>query len=379
MRICKKCIQPDTRPGVFFNDRSVCGACLWEDEKKKIDWTERKKELEIIVNDAKKSNAVYDCVIGVSGGKDSTKQAVTARDELGLNCLLVNYQPENITDLGRKNIENLKSLGFDLISIRPNPKIMMKVTRHDFFNHLNFVKASEFPLYASTYIIAEKFKIPLIIQGENPGLTVGTSLTGVGTDSDALKAYQLQTLSMGIQEYLSVDGITEKDLYFFHYDIQKLLDLNVKGIWLQYYLKEWSSTGNAKFSKEYGFQGRENVKPEEIGTYVSFNACDSDFVHVNQMLKFMKFGFGQCMDHVCYDLRDNLMDRKTAIDLVLKYDGKCAEHYIDKFCTYIEISKDEFWQTVDKFRGKMLLKKDGQYYNEFHEKLKQEYDNEISH
>ena len=379
MRICKKCIQPDTRPGVFFNKESVCGACLWEDEKKKIDWDERKKELEIIVNDAKKSNAVYDCVIGVSGGKDSTKQAVTARDELGLNCLLVNYQPENITDLGRKNIENLKSLGFDLISIRPNPKIMMKVTRHDFFNHLNFVKASEFPLYASAYIIAEKFKIPLIIQGENPGLTVGTSLTGVGTDSDALKAYQLQTLSMGIQEYLSVDGITEKDLYFFHYDIQKLLDLNVKGIWLQYYLKEWSSTGNAKLSKEYGFQGRENVKPEEIGTYVSFNACDSDFVHVNQMLKFMKFGFGQCMDHVCYDLRDNLMDRKTAIDLVLKYDGKCAEHYIDKFCTYIEISKDEFWQTVDKFRGKMLLKKDGQYYNEFHEKLKQEYDNEINH
>ena len=300
MRICKKCIQPDTRPGVFFNDRSVCGACLWEDEKKKIDWTERKKELEIIVNNAKKSNAVYDCVIGVSGGKDSTKQAVTARDELGLNCLLVNYQPENITDLGRKNLENLKSLGFDLISIRPNPKIMMKVTRHDFFNHLNFVKASEFPLYASTYIIAEKFKIPLIIQGENPGLTVGTSLTGVGTDSDALKAYQLQTLSGGIQEYLNVDGITENDLYFFHYDVQKLLDLHVKGIWIQYFLKEWSSTGNAEFSKKYGFQERKDTKPEEIGTYVPFNACDSDFVHVNQMLKFIKFGFGQCMDCLLY-------------------------------------------------------------------------------
>ena len=320
MRICTKCIQPDTRPGVFFNEESVCGACLWEDEKKKIDWAERKKELEIIANDAKKSNAVYDCAIGVSGGKDSTKQAVTARDELGLNCLLVNYQPENITELGRKNLENLKSLGFDLISIRPNPKIMMKVTKHDFFNYLNFVKASEFPLYASTYIIAEKFKIPLIIQGENPGLTVGTSLTGVGTDSDALKAYQLQTLSGGIQEYLDIDDITQKDLYFFHYDVQKLLDLNVKGIWIQYYLKEWSSTGNAEFSKKYGFQERENIKPEEIGTYVRFNACDSDFVHVNQMLKFMKFGFGQCMDHVCYDLRDKLMDRKTAIDLVLKYD-----------------------------------------------------------
>ena len=53
MRICTKCIQPDTRPGVFFNEESVCGACLWEDEKKKIDWAERKKELEIVVKKKK--------------------------------------------------------------------------------------------------------------------------------------------------------------------------------------------------------------------------------------------------------------------------------------------------------------------------------------
>ena len=372
LKICSKCIQPNTRPGVYFNAESTCGACLWEDEKKKIDWSKRKKELDTIVNDAKRANAVFDCVIGVSGGKDSTKQAITAREELGLNCLLVNYQPENITELGRKNLDNLKSLGFNLISIRPNPKIMMKLTKHDFFNHLNFVKASEFPLYASTYIIAEKFKIPLIIQGENPGLTMGTSLTGVGTDSDALKAYQLQTLSKGIDEYLNIDGITENDLYFFHYNVQKLLDHNVRGIWLQYYLKEWSSAGNSEFSKKYGFQDRQNIKPEEIGTYVSYNACDSDFVHVNQMLKFVKFGFGQCMDHVCYDLRDNLINRKTAIDLVLKYDGRCAEQLIDKFCNYIQISKDEFCRTVEKFRGDIWYKKDGKWINKLHQQLEKE-------
>jgi len=374
LKICSRCIQPNTRPGVFFDDKSVCGACLWEDEKKIIDWDKRKKELDTIVNNAKRSNAIYDCVIGVSGGKDSTIQAITARDKLGLKCLLVNYQPENITDLGRKNLENLKSLGFNLISIRPNPKIMTKLTKYDFFNHLNFVKASEFPLYASTYIIAEKFKIPLIIQGENPGLTMGTSLTGVGKDSDALKAYQLQTLSKGIQEYLNIDGISENDLYFFHYDVKKLLDLNVKGIWLQYYLKEWSSTGNYEFSKKYGFQGRQDVNPAEIGTYVSFNACDSDFVHVNQMLKFIKFGFGQCMDHVCYDLRDHLMDRKKAIELVLKYDGKCTDHYIDKFCNYIQISRNEFYATIEKFRGNIWYKKDGIWINKLHERLEKELD-----
>ena len=374
MKICKKCIQPDTRPGILFNNESICGACLWEEERKLIDWDKRRDELRKIAQNAKnKSNGPYDCVIGVSGGKDSTKQAITARDELELRCLLVNYEPENITELGRQNIENLKLQGFDVITIRPNPNIMKKLIKYDFLKHLNPVKASEFPLYSSTYIIAEKFEIPLIIQGENPGLTVGASLTGVGTDSDALKAYQLQTLSNGWKEYLNVDGITEDDLYLFHYDVNKLRQLDIQGIWIQYFLKEWSYRGNAEFSKKFGFKEREKIEPNEIGTYVGFAQIDSDLVHVNQMLKYIKFGFGQCMDHVCYDIRDELMDRKTAIELVLKYDGKCADRYVNDFCKYIEISQNEFWETAEKFRGDIWYN-DGKLCNKLHDSLQNELD-----
>ena len=374
MKICKKCIQPDTRPGILFNNESICGACLWEEERKLIDWDKRRDELRKIAQNAKnKSDGPYDCVIGVSGGKDSTKQAITARDELELRCLLVNYEPENITELGRQNIENLKLQGFDVITIRPNPNIMKKLIKYDFLKHLNPVKASEFPLYSSTYIIAEKFKIPLIIQGENPGLTVGASLTGVGTDSDALKAYQLQTLSNGWKEYLNVDGITEDDLYLFHYDVNKLRQLDIQGIWIQYFLKEWSYRGNAEFSKKFGFKEREKIEPNEIGTYVGFAQIDSDLVHVNQMLKYIKFGFGQCMDHVCYDIRDELMDRKTAIELVLKYDGKCADRYVNDFCKYIEISQNEFWETAEKFRGDIWYN-DGKLCNKLHDSLQNELD-----
>ena len=371
LKICSKCIQPNTRPGIFFNKESICGACLWEEEKNKINWNERIKELRNIVEDAKDKKADYDCVIGVSGGKDSTKQAITARDALGLKCLLVNYQPENITDIGVENMENLKQNGFDVLSIRPNPKIMQKLVKYDFFNYLNPVKATEFSLYSSAYIIAEKFNIPLVIQGENPGLTVGTSLTGVGKDSDALKAYQLQTLSKGFNEYLEIDGISEKELFLFHYDVKKLIAQNTKGIWLQYFLKEWTYRGNAEFSSKYGFKGRENFKPEDIGTYIGFGSLDSDLVHVNQMLKFIKFGFGFCMDHVCYDIRDGNLNRKEAIELVLKYDGKCADHYINDFCNYIEISQDVFWKTVEKFRGD-IWNKDNGLNNKIHDLLEKE-------
>lgn len=158
MKFCTKCVQPDSRPGIYFNDEGICGACLYQDDvEKNIDWPKREKELKKIAVWAKKKGKKnnYDCVIGVSGGKDSTFQALYAKDRLGLRALLVNCEPGGITEIGRKNIENLKNLGFDTISIRPNPKIMQKLIKKDFYEHLNPVKVTEFPLFAVSYIIAD--------------------------------------------------------------------------------------------------------------------------------------------------------------------------------------------------------------------------------
>lgn len=358
MKICKKCIQPDTRPGIYFNKDGICGACLWTEEKKKIDWKTRENKLQKIAEWAKKTTkSNYDCVIGVSGGKDSTKQALTARDRLGLRCLLVNSEPDEITEIGRYNIENLKNLGFDVISLRPNPKIMKKLVKRDFYKYLNPVKITEYSLYSSSYIVADQFNVPLIIQGENVGLTFGVSLTGVGKGFNALKINESHTLSSGWEEYLEVDGIEERDLYMFHYDRKRLEKKGVRGIWIQYFLKEWSYRGNAEFAQKHGLRSRPtDFDPNSIGTYMPFAQLDTDMHVVNQMLKYIKLGFGECMDHACYDLRDGIITRDEAIDLVRKYDGKCAEHYIENFCDYIGITIDEFWRVAKKFRGPMWVK-----------------------
>jgi len=371
LKICKECIQPDTRPGIFFDENGVCGACLWEKEKNEIDWNKRNQELELIVKHAKSTkNSTYDCAIGVSGGKDSTFQAITARDRCGLNCLLVNNQPDNLTEIGKQNIENLKNLGFDVITIRPNTKVMKKLVKYDFLKNLNPVKATEFPLYSSTYIIADKFQIPLIIQGENPGLTLGTRLTGVGTDSNALKANELQTLSSGWEVYLQVEGIQKEDLYWLHYDRKNLELNNTKAIWLNYFTPEWSQKGNAEFSKKLGLKWRdENFDPNSIGTYSPYFQLDTNLTQVNQFLKFIKFGFGQCMDHACYDIRDGHLSREEAIDLVFKYDGKCAPEYITELCQYIEISIDHFWEIVEKFRGGVWYKEENEWKNKIWDEL----------
>ncbi|MBN3039641.1 MAG: N-acetyl sugar amidotransferase [Candidatus Omnitrophica bacterium] len=357
MRYCKKCVQPDTRPGIYFNKNSVCGACLYqEDVNRNIDWISRERELRDIVKWAKETTkAAYDCVIGISGGKDSTFQALYARDRLGLRVLLANSEPEGITAIGAYNIENLIQQGFDTIKLRPNPGVIKKLIKRDFYKFLNPVKVTEYSLWSSAYIIADKFDIPLIIQGENPGLTLGARNTGVGTDGDALKANNQNTLSEDWRSYVD-EQISEKDMFVYHYDQEALRRKGIRGLWLQYYAKEWSMSHNAEFSKAHGLRVRESFNPEDIGTYGEFYQMDSDLVQLNQMLKHIKFGFGQCTDHACYDIRAGRITRKEAIELVRKYDGKCAQRFIKQFCDLIDISIEEFWRVADSFRGPMWKK-----------------------
>ena len=358
MKICKRCIQPDTRPQVYFNEEGICGACLWEEEKKTIDWGSREKELHDIAKWAKRNTkSNYDCIIGVSGGKDSTFQAITARDKLGLRCLLVNGEPDGITELGKQNIENLKNLGFDVVSLRPNPKIMKKMMKRDFYKYLNPQKITEYALYSSAYIIADQFDIPLIIQGENGALTLGVTLTGLGTDGNALRVNESNTLGTGWKEYLEDDEIEEKDLFMYHYDRKNLEKKEYKAIWIQYYLKEWSFFHNAEFALKYGFKGHsEEFDLTTIGTFVPYAQIDSDLTQVSQMLKNIKFGFGHANDHACYAIRDGRITREKALELVKKYDGKCADIYIKKLCSHLEIPIEEFWSVAEKFRGNMWEK-----------------------
>ena len=354
MRYCSRCVQPDTRPNIYFSEDGVCGACLWESEKITIDWTRRENELKDIAEWAKTSTrGPYDCIVGVSGGKDSTFQALYARDRLGLHTLLVSGEPDGMTDIGKKNIENLKQLGFDVITLRVNPNILRKLVKHDFFANGNPGRATEYPLWASAYIIATHFNIPLVIQGENPGQTLGLrSVEGVG--GDALSILRHDTVSADPFHEYTTEGITCDDLFMYRFRLEDVLDKGIKAIWLSYYAKEWSQPHNAKFSRDHGLTIRpSDTDPYEIGTYRFFSQLDARLLEVNQLLKYIKFGFGQATDHACYDIRDNLITREEGIFLVKELDGKCGHKFIQEFCSYIDITENEFWTHANSFRGSM--------------------------
>lgn len=352
MKYCKRCVQPDTRPDVIFRD-GICGACWYEEEKESIDWTEREAELKDIAQWAKDNATTYDCIVGVSGGKDSTFQTFYARDKLGLNPLLVNCVPDGITEVGKANLENLVNHGFDMVQIRTDPKVMRAVTKRAFYEYGNPVKPSEYPLFAVSYIAAKNFNIPLIVQGENSALTLGVG--SMARDGNALNVNQEPTLAGGNAEDWVTEDIPLNKLLM--YQFPKDLE-GIKAIYLQYYAKEWSQVRNADFAIARGLQGRtDNLY--DIGRYRRYTALDADVQIVNQMLKYLKFGFGFATDEACYDIREGRLTRDEAIWLVKEYDGKCGQRYIKEFCDYIDITEEEFWWVTDRYVNKKLFCREG--------------------
>lgn len=368
MKYCKKCLQPDTRPGIVFDEEQVCYACRYEENKKDINWRERERELREIAEYAKgekwKRKTSYDCVIGVSGGKDSTFQAVYAKEKLGLHPLLVNSVPDEITEVGRHNIDNLGNLGFDIMMMRPDSRIAKALARKSFFERGNIVAASEYCLYASAFIIANRFNIPLVIEGENAALTLGTALRQE-TSGDAFSVNQLDTLRGNhVDDLLDSDGkygakIEKKDLAFYSFpDITEMREKGIQAIYLQYYAKEWSQVYNADFSVARGLMGRTTEDLHDIGRYRRYTGLDSDLIIANQMIKYLKYGFGFATDEACYDIREGRLDREDAKWLVKEYDGKCGQKYIKIACDYLQITEEAFWENVDKYVNRDLFVKD---------------------
>ena len=371
MRYCKRCLQPDTRPGIVFDDEQICFACRYEESKKTIDWAAREAELrsfaEEAKEEAKKRGNTYDCIIGVSGGKDSTFQAVYAKEKLGLNPLLINCMPDEITEIGRRNIENLNNLGFDIISIRPNPIVAKKLARKSFFERGNIIAASEYCLWASSYIMAVKMNIPLIIQGENAALTLGTA-KNQETTGNAFSVMQLETIrGASVESFVDLsNNITEKDLFLYKIPtVEEMEERGIRAIFLQYYAKEWSQVSNADFAVARGLTGRSDDL-HDLGRYRRYTALDCDLQIPNQMIKYLKFGFGYATDEICYDIREGRFDRESGKWYVNEYDGLCGQKYIDKACRYLGITVDEFWEVVDRYVNRDLFEKiDGKWTPKF--------------
>jgi N-acetyl sugar amidotransferase len=360
MIFCKKCLQPNTRPNIKFDNNGVCPACNYAILLKDINWEERRKDLKIIKKFASQNNqSGYDCIIGVSGGKDSLRQAIFVKEELNLKPLLVslNYPPEQMTERGASNLSNMINHGFDTINIGPSPLIWKKLMKEAFIKYGNWGRSTELSLFSSIPRLAVAYQIPLILWGENPALTLGE----LGIDSDGYDGNKMKnanTLAGGFFDWLLIDGVKKNQILQYRYPTDdEMLKAKLNIIYLGYFMNSWTKLDNGNFSTLNGLHIRyEN--PSVIGDLFGVDSLDEDWVLLNNMIKYFKFGFGKVTEIVSEEMRYRSLTREKAIELVELYDGVCSDNNISTFCQYLEISNNYFWEIVDNFVNKDLFKKD---------------------
>src|SRR5258706_10470462 len=130
MTYCSNCLMPSTRPRISFDARGWCNACVWSEEKgRAIDWGARQAQLASICEKYRSRDERFDCIVPVSGGKDSSYVAYMIKQELGMHPLCVNIIPPLEFDVGRKNLENFVNAGYDCVRIAPNPVVTRRISR----------------------------------------------------------------------------------------------------------------------------------------------------------------------------------------------------------------------------------------------------------
>ena len=349
MKYCTQCLQPDTRPNSVFTHEGLCPACDYFGRLQGVDWQERWEILQdLLAQFPRRPGQGFDCIIGVSGGKDSTRQALWVRDKLGLKPLLacLTYPPEQVTERGVDNLSNLIELGFDVVVSSPAPGTWRRLMAESFRRYTNWARSTELALFSSVPQLAIRYGIKLILWGENPGLQLGDLKTLGRTGYDGNNLRYMNTLSGAALDWMLETGIPLGQLQPYRYPTPEEFDAHgLQVVYLGWFLGDWSLVNNGLYAVTNGLRIRTD-HVENTGDLRGVTSLDEDWVTLNQMIKYYKFGFGRVTDYVNEEIRLGRLTRAEGIELVERYDDACSPDYIQSFADYIGISVDEFWRQV---------------------------------
>jgi len=343
MKFCNRCLYPDTKPELQFNDQGICSACTNYEWKQTVNWNEKKSELKQILEKYRsKDGKNYDCIIPVSGGKDSTYQTYVIKEEFGLNPLVVNFHPLDQTVIGRKNLENLKKLGVDCIEFTANPNVYLKMAKFGLTELGDFQWPEHIGIFTIPVQIAVRYKIPLIIWGENPQLEYGGPIsvsTNTILDREWNEKHGGYFLDKIRPEDMTKYGFELNDLkpYLYPSD-EEIRKIGITGIFLGSYIN-WNIFQQLEFVKKLGFNENDELKE---GTYDKWENLDVYFTVFHDYFKFLKYGFGRATDHASIEIRYDRITREEGLKLVKKSEGKIPRKYLKQFLESAKITEVEF-------------------------------------
>lgn len=358
MKYCTKCVMPDTKPDLLLDEEGVCNACRSFEKREVVDWDIRREELmRVLEKYRSKNGSNWDCIIPVSGGKDSTYQTIRML-QLGMNPLCVTATTCHLSEIGRHNIDNIKNLGVDYVELSPNPLIRRKLNRIGLLQVGDISWPEHVGIFTIPVSIAMQFGVPLIIWGENPQHEYGGP--AAASENNVLTRRWLEEfgglLGLRVSDMIGIEGIEERHLVPYTYPTdEELKRVGVTGVFLGYYLP-WDGYTNALIAQANGFSTLNNTVE---GSVVNYENLDNHQTGIHDYFKFLKFGFGRATDIICLHVRRGRISREDGINLVRRHDGKFPWTYlgkpIDEILEPLDLPVDEFIKVCDRFTNKKLF------------------------
>jgi len=361
MRFCSRCVYPEIAVNLLMDDEGVCSACRAYEEFKKLSpefWAKREARFrELLESYRNKKQDNYDCIIPVSGGKDSYWQTHLIKNVYKLNLLLVTYHGNRFLPEGEENLNNMRHVfGVDHQIFRPSTEMLKKLNRAGFIKTGDMNWHNHCGIYSYPVQMAAKLNIPLIIWGETPWDISG--MFGADDFPEMSARERLEHGQRGFDwfDFVGQEGLEAKDLLWARYPSdEEIRRVGIRGVYVGNFI-EWDETKHSKLVEEkYGFQ---KARQPFDRTYRLYSNLDD--IHENgghDYLKWIKFGYGRASDHASKDIRKGYMTRETGVDMVRKYDHvKSADVY--NWLDYVGISEAEFDRIADSYRDKRVWKKD---------------------
>ena len=354
MLVCQRCLYPANHPlGITFDAAGVCSGCRVHEEKDSLDWTYRQSRLRSFLDQYRGRNySRHDCVVPISGGRDSFYIVHLVKKVYGLNPLLVVYNKHYNTRAGIYNIARLRTaFGCDIATMTLDPRLIKRVMRATLalrgsFHWHALAGHTAFPVQMAT-----RMNIPLVIWGAHQGVEQVGMFSHLD-EVEMTRRYRKEHDLMGLEaeDFVDQQGLSERDLSpFFYPTDSQLRKASVRGIYLgNFHRWDTKAQHEEMVNLYHQYQGPLSR------TFDTYNDIDDmHFTGMHDLLKIRKFGYGKVVDDVSREIRYGRLNRDEAIALVARYEQQAASNS-NALAQFVGMEHDEILRTADSWRDATL-------------------------
>lgn len=362
MQICTRCLYTSQHPlHLIFDNQGVCSGCRVHEEKDQLNWSDRGAKLQVILNNYRnQSGKNYDCIIPVSGARDSYFIVHTVKNVFGMNPLLVTYNKQYNTDVGVRNLANLRiRFDCDITTQTVNPEVVKKITRSTLrqFGSLYWHCLAGQTVYPVQ--VAVKFKIPLIIWGAHQGVDQVGMFSHLD-EVEMTRKYRKEHDLMGYEAddlINDFDNITERDVLPYRYPEDRELErVGVRGIYLNNYIRWDSRSQHEQMIRDFGYETSPQTRTFDI-----YNDIDCwNYSDVHDYTKLVKHGYGKVLDQACREIRLRRMTREQGINLVCNYIHRPPKN-LHLFLDWLGITENAFHYIIDQHRNPVFWRRNSNW------------------